>query len=171
MLPLVSTRWGARVTGAGTPSITIEGVAKLHGARHNRAAGPDRGRHLCDGGGDDRRRRAARRRAPELLQSALDVLREAGAEISINNEGIRVARNGRASGRSWCRRAVPGFPTDLQAQLMALMASAGVLRASPKPSSRIASCTCRAGAVRRKNFARRRNPPLSTARQNCAARP
>ena len=62
---------------------------------------------------------------PELLQSALDVLVQAGAEISVNNEGIRVARNGASIRPVTVSTApFPGFPTDLQAQLMALMASA-----------------------------------------------
>jgi UDP-N-acetylglucosamine 1-carboxyvinyltransferase len=63
---------------------------------------------------------------PELLQSALDVLTQAGAEISCSNEGIRVARNGAGLRPVTVSTApFPGFPTDLQAQLMALMACAG----------------------------------------------
>jgi UDP-N-acetylglucosamine 1-carboxyvinyltransferase len=59
------------------------------------------------------------------LQSALDVLRQAGAEISVNSEGIRVARNGAAIRPvSVATAPFPGFPTDLQAQLMALMVQA-----------------------------------------------
>jgi UDP-N-acetylglucosamine 1-carboxyvinyltransferase len=62
---------------------------------------------------------------PELLQSALDVLTEAGATITVNNEGIRVARNGAGINPVKVSTApFPGFPTDLQAQLMALMACA-----------------------------------------------
>ena len=68
---------------------------------------------------------------PELLQSALDVLTQAGAVITVNNEGIRVARNGAGIRPvSVSTAPFPGFPTDLQAQLMALMACA-------KGSSRI----------------------------------
>ena len=62
---------------------------------------------------------------PELLQAALDVLTEAGAVVTATNEGIRVARNG--SGLNPVRVSTapfPGFPTDLQAQLMALMTRA-----------------------------------------------
>jgi UDP-N-acetylglucosamine 1-carboxyvinyltransferase len=60
-----------------------------------------------------------------LLQSALDVLTEAGATITVNNEGIRVARNGAGIGPVKVSTApFPGFPTDLQAQLMALMTCA-----------------------------------------------
>ena len=87
-------KMGARIEGAGTPRIVVEGVEKLHGARHTVLPDRNRDRHLCDGGRDDRRRRSAVRRAPELLQSALDVLGEAGAVITVNHDGIRVARNG-----------------------------------------------------------------------------
>jgi UDP-N-acetylglucosamine 1-carboxyvinyltransferase len=62
---------------------------------------------------------------PELLQAALDVLTEAGAVVTANNEGIRVVRNG--AGLNPVRVSTapfPGFPTDLQAQLMALMTRA-----------------------------------------------
>ena len=62
---------------------------------------------------------------PELLQSALDVLAQAGADITVNNDGIRVARNGAGLRPVTVSTApFPGFPTDLQAQLMALMTRA-----------------------------------------------
>ena len=57
-------KMGARITGAGTPRIVVEGVEQAARRAAYRAARSDRGRHLCDGGGDDRRRRAARRRPP-----------------------------------------------------------------------------------------------------------
>jgi len=62
---------------------------------------------------------------PELLQAALDVIARAGATVTATNEGIRIARNG--SGLKPVDVATapfPGFPTDLQAQLMALMTRA-----------------------------------------------
>jgi UDP-N-acetylglucosamine 1-carboxyvinyltransferase len=62
---------------------------------------------------------------PELLQAALDVLTEAGAVVTSTNEGIRVARNGAGINPVKVSTApFPGFPTDLQAQLMALMTCA-----------------------------------------------
>src|SRR6202044_1620239 len=62
---------------------------------------------------------------PELLQSALDVLTQAGAVVTVNNQGIRVARNGAGINPVTVSTApFPGFPTDLQAQLMALMTRA-----------------------------------------------
>src|ERR1039457_2506073 len=63
---------------------------------------------------------------PELLQSALDVLTQAGVTVTPTNEGIRVARNGADLAPVEMTTApFPGFPTDLQAQLMALMTRAG----------------------------------------------
>src|SRR3979411_1297857 len=118
-------KMGARISGAGTPRIVIEGVARLHGARHTVL--PDRietgtyAMAVAMTGGDVQLAGAR----PELLQSALDILTQAGAIISVNNEGIRVARNG--TGIEPVRVSTapfPGFPTDLQAQLMALMACA-----------------------------------------------
>jgi UDP-N-acetylglucosamine 1-carboxyvinyltransferase len=62
---------------------------------------------------------------PELLQSGLDVLGAAGVEIAATNTGIRVARNGAGLRPVEVRTdPFPGFPTDLQAQLMALMTRA-----------------------------------------------
>jgi UDP-N-acetylglucosamine 1-carboxyvinyltransferase len=119
-------KMGARISGAGTPRITVEGVAKLHGARHTVL--PDRieagtyAMAVAMTGGDVQLSGAR----PELLQSALDVLVQAGAVITVNNDGIRVARNGAGIRPVTVSTApFPGFPTDLQAQLMALMACAG----------------------------------------------
>jgi UDP-N-acetylglucosamine 1-carboxyvinyltransferase len=117
---------GARISGAGTTRIVVEGVGKLGGARHTVL--PDRietgtyAMAVAMTGGDVQLAGAR----PELLQSALDVLTEAGAMITVNNEGIRVARNGAGIRPvSVSTAPFPGFPTDLQAQLMALMTSAG----------------------------------------------
>jgi UDP-N-acetylglucosamine 1-carboxyvinyltransferase len=119
-------KMGACIEGAGTPRITIEGVEKLHRARHTVL--PDRieagtyAMAVAMTGGDVQLAGAR----PELLQSALDVLTEAGAVISVNPEGIRVSRNGGGIRPVKVSTApFPGFPTDLQAQLMALMACAG----------------------------------------------
>src|SRR6187397_3454863 len=117
-------KMGARITGAGTPRMVVDGVAKLHGARHTVL--PDRietgtyAMAVAMTGGDVLLAGAR----PELLQSALDVLTQAGAVVTVNREGIRVARNGAGIRPVTVSTApFPGFPTDLQAQLMALMAS------------------------------------------------
>ena len=62
---------------------------------------------------------------PELLQAALDVIEQAGAHVSSTNEGIRIKRNGNGIAPvEVTTEPFPGFPTDLQAQLMALMTRA-----------------------------------------------
>ncbi|HEX3709654.1 MAG TPA: UDP-N-acetylglucosamine 1-carboxyvinyltransferase [Pseudolabrys sp.] len=118
-------KMGAKISGAGTPQIVVEGVAKLNGARH--AVLPDRieagtyAMAVAITGGDVLLQNAR----PELLQSALDVLAQTGATITPTNEGIRVARNGVDLEPVQVTTApFPGFPTDLQAQLMALMTRA-----------------------------------------------
>ncbi|MEP9378473.1 UDP-N-acetylglucosamine 1-carboxyvinyltransferase [Aquabacter sp. CN5-332] len=118
-------KMGARITGAGTGTIHIEGVPRLRGARH--AVLPDRietGTYAMATamvGGDVMLAGAS----PDLLESALDTLRAAGAEIDATNEGIRVRRNGAGILPVDVSTApFPGFPTDLQAQFMALMTRA-----------------------------------------------
>ncbi|MFY9687577.1 MAG: UDP-N-acetylglucosamine 1-carboxyvinyltransferase [Pseudolabrys sp.] len=118
-------KMGAKVSGAGTSQIVIEGVSTLHGARH--AVLPDRietgtyAMAVAITGGDVLLQNAR----PELLQSALDVLAQTGTSVTPTNEGIRIARNGGALEPVEVTTApFPGFPTDLQAQLMALMTRA-----------------------------------------------
>jgi UDP-N-acetylglucosamine 1-carboxyvinyltransferase len=118
-------KMGARITGAGTPRIMIEGVDFLHGARHSVL--PDRieagtyAMAVAMTGGNVQLAGAQ----AQLLQSALDVLERAGADICVNSDGIHVARNGAGIRPVTVVTApFPGFPTDLQAQLMALMVCA-----------------------------------------------
>ncbi len=137
-------KMGARIEGAGTSTVTIRGVATLHGARH--AVIPDRietGTYAMAAamtGGDVLLEGA---RAHDL-QAALDVLTQAGVEVAQENEGVRVRRNGHPlEAVDVTTEPFPGFPTDLQAQLMGLMTAPRAPRASARPSSRTASCTCR----------------------------
>jgi len=118
-------KMGARISGAGTTRIIVEGVERLGGARHSVL--PDRietgtyAMAVAMAGGDVQLQGAR----PELLQAALDVLVEAGATVTQTNEGIRVQRNGAGLNPVVVSTApFPGFPTDLQAQLMALMTRA-----------------------------------------------
>jgi UDP-N-acetylglucosamine 1-carboxyvinyltransferase len=118
-------KMGAKISGAGTSRIIIDGVPRLSSARHSVL--PDRietgtyAMAVAMTGGDIMLAGAR----PELLQSALDVLSQAGAEISVTDAGIRVARNGAGiSPVDVITAPFPGFPTDLQAQLMALMSHA-----------------------------------------------
>src|SRR3984957_15282585 len=118
-------KMGARISGAGTSRIIIEGVPSLSGARHSVL--PDRietgtyAMAVAMTGGDVTLEGAR----PELLQSALDVLVQAGAVITPTNSGIRVKRNGSGIAPvDVTTQPFPGFPTDLQAQFMALMTRA-----------------------------------------------
>jgi UDP-N-acetylglucosamine 1-carboxyvinyltransferase len=121
---------GARISGAGTRTITIDGVEGLHGARHRVL--PDRietGTYafaVALTGGDVTLQGAE----PGLLESALQALERAGAHVEARNDGIRVSRNGSGIRPvDIVTEPFPGFPTDLQAQFMALMTRAeGVSR-------------------------------------------
>jgi UDP-N-acetylglucosamine 1-carboxyvinyltransferase len=116
---------GASISGAGTSRIIVKGVSRLGGARHSVL--PDRietgtyAMAVAMTGGDVTLEGAR----PELLQAALDVLTQAGVVVAATNTGIRIARNGAGiSPVEVVTDPFPGFPTDLQAQLMALMTRA-----------------------------------------------
>jgi UDP-N-acetylglucosamine 1-carboxyvinyltransferase len=115
---------GARVFGAGEETITIEGVESLGSAEHTII--PDRiegGTYLVG---------AALTRGDVLLKNAsaadlaplLDKLAEAGALVEVKEEGIRVCVDGDLRSCDIATAPHPGFPTDLQAQYVALMTSA-----------------------------------------------
>jgi UDP-N-acetylglucosamine 1-carboxyvinyltransferase len=114
------TAMGARIRGAGTDRIVIDGVERLHGAQHRVL--PDRietGTFLVAAaacGGDVRLAGAA----PDTLDAVLDKLREAGAEIEVGDDWIRLRARGRPRAVSLRTAPHPGFPTDMQAQFMAL---------------------------------------------------
>src|SRR5690606_37125369 len=116
---------GARISGAGTPTIVIDGVASLSGATHQVI--PDRietgtyAMAVAMTGGDVILEGAR----AELLDAALGVLEQAGVEVTPLNSGIRVRRNGSAIRPvDITTEPFPGFPTDLQAQFMGLMTRA-----------------------------------------------
>ena len=118
-------KMGAKIHGAGTSTIRIEGVSRLNGARHS--VMPDRieagtyAMAVTMTGGDVLLEGA---RADTLLRP-IEILREVGAEITETNEGLRVYRNGAdLQPVNISTEPFPGFPTDLQAQLMALVTRA-----------------------------------------------
>ncbi len=113
---------GAKISGAGTSTITIEGVTSLSGARHRVL--PDRietgtyAMAVAMTGGDV----TLENTDMALLDTALESLRRAGADVSQTNNGIRIMRNGGGiKPVDVVTDPFPGFPTDLQAQFMALM--------------------------------------------------
>ncbi|MEE3024516.1 MAG: UDP-N-acetylglucosamine 1-carboxyvinyltransferase [Pseudomonadota bacterium] len=112
---------GARITGHGTDMITVEGVESLGDVEH--AVIPDRIEAgtfaiaaLITGG--DLTLTSAR---PRHLDSLLEILKDTGAAISVTDNSMRIAANGVAKAADITTDPYPGFPTDLQAQFMALM--------------------------------------------------
>jgi UDP-N-acetylglucosamine 1-carboxyvinyltransferase len=111
---------GAKVEGHGTDRIRIQGVEKLHGATHRVVA--DRiecGTFLCAvaaTGGDV----VLKDGRSEHLAVVIDMLKAAGAQVEAVDGGIRVRAQGRLEAQSFKTTEYPGFPTDMQAQFMAL---------------------------------------------------
>jgi UDP-N-acetylglucosamine 1-carboxyvinyltransferase len=116
---------GADIAGIGTDRLTVRGVAALHGARHTVI--PDRietGTYMMAAAatGGEVRLTGARLDHVDAVRRILDA---AGVGISEDDDGIAVRRrNGRLAGIDVMTEPYPGFPTDLQAQVMALMAIA-----------------------------------------------
>jgi UDP-N-acetylglucosamine 1-carboxyvinyltransferase len=115
---------GARIEGIGTPTLTIDGVDRLHGAEHTII--PDRveaGSYACAAaisGGSILLRKARL----EHLGATARVLCEADVEIIEHSDGLMVKRLNGLRGVDVMTEPYPGFPTDMQAQFMALMSVA-----------------------------------------------
>jgi UDP-N-acetylglucosamine 1-carboxyvinyltransferase len=111
---------GAKISGIGTDRLVVQGVDKLHGASH--AVIPDRietGTFLCAvaaAGGDV----TLTHTRGDILDVAIDKLRESGAIITSGADSIRVQMAARPKAISFRTTEYPGFPTDMQAQFMAL---------------------------------------------------
>jgi UDP-N-acetylglucosamine 1-carboxyvinyltransferase len=115
---------GARIAGAGSDVITIEGVEQLHGASHR--VMPDRietGTFLVAAAmaGGSIVLEGAR---IDALDAVIDKLRETGAQLATDGECVRIEANGRPRAVSVRTAPYPAFPTDMQAQFMALNAVA-----------------------------------------------
>lgn len=115
---------GAKISGEGSPHIEIEGVKKLHGARYRVI--PDRieaGTFMFGAaitGGDV----MIRKMEPAHLNAVVDKLTQAGVKIVKYKNALRVMRRGKLKAVDMTTLPYPAFPTDLQAQMMALMAIA-----------------------------------------------
>jgi UDP-N-acetylglucosamine 1-carboxyvinyltransferase len=119
-LAVCLNKMGAKISGAGTDVITIEGVEKLSGATH---------RIVCDRieagtymvaaamvGGEVKLNNVQ----AVLLDAVIEKLREAGAEVMVNGESITVKSNGKLKAVNIRTAPHPAFPTDMQAQFMAM---------------------------------------------------
>ena len=113
---------GAKIEGHGTGRIRIQGVEKLHGCTHRVVADRiEAGTFLCAvaaTGGDV----VLRHGRADHLEAVIDKLREAGASIAAVDDGIHLHSQGRLVAQSFRTTEYPGFPTDMQAQFMALNA-------------------------------------------------
>ena len=123
-LAALLNKMGARIEGAGTTTIRVQGVASLHGARHKII--PDRieaGTFLIAGalaGGD----LIVSHCDPSHLRALLQKLEECGVRIATNGESVRVMSPGSLAAADVSTEEFPGFPTDMQAQYMALATQA-----------------------------------------------
>ena len=114
---------GARIEGAGTDTLTIEGVKSLHGAEFGIT--PDRvetGTYLIAGAATQGEL-LLRNTCPEHVDAVTKKLRESGASITVGEDWIRIdARARDLTAVNICTQPYPGFPTDMQAQYVALNA-------------------------------------------------
>ncbi|MCK5165964.1 MAG: UDP-N-acetylglucosamine 1-carboxyvinyltransferase [Rhodospirillaceae bacterium] len=115
---------GAKIEGIGTDTLKVTGVDALHGAEY--AVVGDRiemGSYAIAAAitGGDLLLEGAR---PDLMESVTDVLKKAGVEIDIEENGLRVRGSGALKGFDVMTEPFPGFPTDMQAQMMVLAAVA-----------------------------------------------
>jgi UDP-N-acetylglucosamine 1-carboxyvinyltransferase len=116
---------GATIDGIGSDTLTIQGVERLHGATH--AVVPDRietGTYAIAAAitGGELTLQGAR---ADLSEAVIKILTSAGVEIAETSDGLHIARtNGPLQGADMMTDPYPGFPTDMQAQIMALMSVA-----------------------------------------------
>jgi len=120
-LAALLTAMGAKIKGAGTSTIRVQGVQRLHGARHR--INPDRieAGTLLIAGAITRGDLIVANCNPAHLSAVIAKLEEAGARVDIlGPETVRVRADGRLSAADISTEEYPGFPTDMQAQYMAL---------------------------------------------------
>ncbi|MEI7783575.1 MAG: UDP-N-acetylglucosamine 1-carboxyvinyltransferase [Betaproteobacteria bacterium] len=115
-------KMGARIEGHGTSKIRIQGVSKLHGCSHQVVADRiEAGTFLCavaaTGGEVELRQGRA-----DHLEAVIEKLQAAGAEIESDEGAIRIRSRGQLKAQGFRTTEYPGFPTDMQAQFMALNA-------------------------------------------------
>jgi UDP-N-acetylglucosamine 1-carboxyvinyltransferase len=115
-------KMGAKVSGAGTSTITIQGVSRLSGTTHRVI--PDRietGTYALAAAMAGGEVRLTRTRS-DFIEAVIDKMVEAGVEVTPHNDGLTIKRNGaRLRAVDVETDPYPGFPTDLQAPFMALM--------------------------------------------------
>jgi len=113
---------GAKINGAGSPTITITGVRSLHGAEHEVI--PDRieAATFAIAAAATNGEVTLRGARPEHMHAVVDKLKDAGVAVQQSSKGLTARRNGRLKPVDITTLPYAGFPTDAQAQMMALMA-------------------------------------------------
>ena len=163
---------GANIEGAGTGTIRVKGVTKLNGARHR--INPDRieaGTFLLAGAitGGDLNVDCCE---PKHLGSLISKLEQCGVKVSVGADNVRVHSGGQLKATDITTEEYPGFPTDMQAQFMALATQCRRhFKSSPKTSSKTASCTCRNSTAWAPTSASRAALPPSAAKPNSSRPP
>ena len=118
---------GAKISGAGSDIITIEGVTALHPAQHpvvaDRVEAGSYAMAVAMTGGE----LCLKHMVPAHLDSLFEVMQQAGIDIVVGQNEVRVSSNGQYRGVDIETQPYPGFPTDLQAQFMAMMCRANGL--------------------------------------------
>lgn len=113
-------KMGAKIEGHGTSRIRIQGVEALHGCEHQVVADRiETGTFLCAvaaAGGDV----VLKHGRADHLDAVIEKLQAAGAIVTALSDGIRIQSQGRLKAQSFRTTEYPGFPTDMQAQFMAL---------------------------------------------------
>jgi len=116
-------KMGAKIEGAGTRRIIIEGVPELHGAEHRVI--PDRieaGTFLV-AGAIAGKGVTVKRVEPEHIHAITDALAKCGFPIEVKDDAVSILPNGVASALELTTEPYPGFPTDMQAQMCALLST------------------------------------------------
>lgn len=118
----ILNKMGAKIEGANTSTLTIEGVEKLHGVTHEIINDRIEAGSYAVAAAITKGRVELVNAPAEYLQTPLDILRKTGAKIEMTDNGFIVdAQNATLVGQDVFTDYYPGFPTDLQAQFMALM--------------------------------------------------
>jgi len=168
-LAALLTAMGAKIEGAGTSTIRVRGVAKLHGARYR--INPDRieaGTLLVAGaitGGD----LTVANCRTDHLDAIIAKLRETGVRVDVlGPDAVRVYGDGRLCAAGISTEEYPGFPTDMQAQYMALATQAEgcLLYTSPRPHARPLKLPKAQWRVPSRRFPESRPPQRSDCRAN-----
>jgi UDP-N-acetylglucosamine 1-carboxyvinyltransferase len=112
---------GAQISGAGSPTITVTGVKKLHGAEHEIIADRIEAATFAIAAAVTNGEVTLRNARPEHLRAVLDKLNDAGVKVEREGSAVKVRRNGKLRPVDITTLPYSGFPTDVQAQMMTLM--------------------------------------------------